>query len=313
MKRFIVKLLIYSISLAVLCGIFLILPTPPKHTASLYFAALQKDSLLEHTPAPRIIFVGGSNVNFGLNSQIIKDSLGLNPINTAINAEIGLKYMLDNTRLYLHSGDIVVLIPNYEQFFRDYNHVSYELAFSVYEVDLPKVKLFNFKQINNSIQYVGQFFNSKITLGNYFYAKNSKSPKERPLYAINSFNKYGDTDAHWDRTISQIPAYETFAMEQYEPQAMAEIKKYDEELKKLNCRLLISYPVMEINAYHSVKNAIDSISKDYQKYNLEIVGTPEKYVLPDSLIFNCVYHPLKSGVDKYTLMLAEDLKKALTE
>ena len=53
----------------------------------------KKCQLLEDTPSPRIIFVGGSNLAFGLDSQRIKDSLNINVINYGLHAGIGLKYM----------------------------------------------------------------------------------------------------------------------------------------------------------------------------------------------------------------------------
>lgn len=54
----------------------------------------KKCQLLEDTPSPRIIFVGGSNLAFGLDSQRIKDSLNINVINYGLHAGIGLKYMM---------------------------------------------------------------------------------------------------------------------------------------------------------------------------------------------------------------------------
>lgn len=56
----------------------------------------KKCQLLEDTPSPRIIFVGGSNLAFGLDSQRIKDSLNINVINYGLHAGIGLKYMIDD-------------------------------------------------------------------------------------------------------------------------------------------------------------------------------------------------------------------------
>ena len=60
----------------------------------------KKCQLLEDAPAPRIIFVGGSNLAFGLDSQRIKDSLNINVINYGLHAGIGLKYMIDDISTY---------------------------------------------------------------------------------------------------------------------------------------------------------------------------------------------------------------------
>ena len=73
----------------------------------------KKCQLLEDTPSPRIIFVGGSNLAFGLDSQRIKDSLNINVINYGLHAGIGLKYMIDDISTYARKGDIIVFAPEY--------------------------------------------------------------------------------------------------------------------------------------------------------------------------------------------------------
>lgn len=70
-----------------------------------------------HALPPRIIFVGGSNLAFGLDSQRIKDSLNINVINYGLHAGIGLKYMVDDISTYARKGDIIVFAPEYSHFY----------------------------------------------------------------------------------------------------------------------------------------------------------------------------------------------------
>ncbi len=114
------------------------LPTTPRVSKSFLFAGLQKDSLLQYTPSPRIIFIGGSNLSLGLNSQMVKDSLRLNPINTGLTFELGLKYMLENTLQYIQPNDIVVLIPEYSLYYSDYDDASEMLLRMVLDANPPK-------------------------------------------------------------------------------------------------------------------------------------------------------------------------------
>jgi hypothetical protein len=109
-----ITLVIIPIILFIFLGISL--PTTPRASKSLLFANLKKDYLLKNVESPRMIFIGGSNLSFGLDSQKIKISLGINPINTGVHAGIGLKYMLDNTIQYIKNGYIIILIPEYHHF-----------------------------------------------------------------------------------------------------------------------------------------------------------------------------------------------------
>ena len=42
--------------------------------------------------------------------------------------------MLENTIQYVKEGDIVILILEYEHFYRDYNYVSEELLRTIFDV-----------------------------------------------------------------------------------------------------------------------------------------------------------------------------------
>ena len=88
MKNFLYKVIVFIITILVFCILLSFLPTTPRAAKSLLAASMQKDSLMKNLLSPRIIFLGGSNLSFGLDSQMIKDSLKLNPINTGITVSI---------------------------------------------------------------------------------------------------------------------------------------------------------------------------------------------------------------------------------
>ena len=67
-----------------LMAIGVLIPASRTARESFLFSKIDKDSLLKNTPSPRIVLVGGSNTSFSIDSQILKDSLHLNPVNTRI-------------------------------------------------------------------------------------------------------------------------------------------------------------------------------------------------------------------------------------
>jgi len=71
-------------------------------------AILDKDRLLRDTPSPKIVFVGASNLAFGLDSERVQSAMRLPVVNLGLHGGVGLKYMLDSTRPYVKKGDIVV-------------------------------------------------------------------------------------------------------------------------------------------------------------------------------------------------------------
>jgi len=116
MKSFLKTLLAFAIPLVVLIVVGVLLPPTPRASTSHLFAKKQMDVRLRNAASLRLILVGGSNLSLGINSQMLKDSLALNPINTGISVGIGLCYMLDNTLKHVRKNDIVVGITGIRSF-----------------------------------------------------------------------------------------------------------------------------------------------------------------------------------------------------
>ena len=198
MKDFILKLVRFAMPMVFFSLLGLFLPATPRASKSLLFANQKKDELLQHAKPPRMIFVGGSNLSFGINSEIIKNELNVSPLNTAVHASIGIRYMLENTIQYIKEGDTVVLAFEYEHFYRDYNYTSEELLRTIFDVDISKIKLLNFRQAISLIRFVPRYSLTKINPFEYFRVV------ESDLYSVNSFNEYGDVYKHWDLSLIHI-------------------------------------------------------------------------------------------------------------
>lgn len=266
-------------------------------------ASVNKNLLLQKSTPSRIIFVGGSNLSFGLNSQTIKDSLKLNPINTGIHASIGIKYMLDNTLQYIQNGDVVVLVPEYAHYYRSLNFGSEELARTVFDVDITNLKQLNSDQIINILPFLPKYALTKFKLSEYI------NVKESDVYSVNSFNKYGDTYTHWTlgNRLEEIILDKTSGEFNYE--IIKYFENFNSQVNKKGALLLISFPSYQASSYDNSANSILKIEQELKKSNLKIIGTPERYKMADSLMFNTAYHLSKQGVDYRTKMIIEDIKK----
>src|SRR3989344_2918469 len=87
-----------------------ILPTNP----SRYFAEhIDKRKLIVSTPSPRIILLGGSNLAYSIDSELIEKKTGYNVVNFGIGGGMGMRMMISDLKQYLKNNDIVVLSPEY--------------------------------------------------------------------------------------------------------------------------------------------------------------------------------------------------------
>lgn len=303
MKKFIRKICVFILILLfpIIIGAFL--PATPKAKSSMIFANVLKDSLLNSVNGPRIIFIGGSNLSFGLNSQMIKDSLNLNPINTGIHASIGLKYMMKNAFEYIRKGDTVILVPEYHQFIGDFynGNDGQELTRTIFDVNLSKIKLLDCIQIKYVLENLPMYSLSKFNLLSYF-----KTP-ENNLYSVNSFNEYGDVILSNRIQKQNFEPYGNIGLK-INMDVLKEIQLFNNELKKNNAVLYLSFPGYQEKSYINSKQAIEKIKNKLIKFGINLLNSPDDYKIADSLMFDTPYHLNIDGVDYRTKLFINDFR-----
>jgi hypothetical protein len=295
----------FVIPLVVCVAIFLIplffLPVTPRASGSYLFGSMQKDSMMQHTPAPRIVFVGGSNLSQGLNSQIIRDSLKMNPVNTSITGFLGLIYMMDNSSQYVQRGDIVVLVPEYNQFYDDkaYGSEGEDLTRLIFDVDRSKLKLMHFKQLLNIVPRLPAYVGSKFEPSAYtdVPAAGAGSP----------FNQYGDDYKSRSKKPSPFDPWKSCG-DNFDGGIIDKIKNYEIKLRQKGARLYLSYPGYQQKSFLYCKDQIKVIEQLYVKYHFNTIGKPENYVFPDSLMAGYNYHLNAAGQVIRTKIFIRDYK-----
>jgi hypothetical protein len=304
MKRYLQKVVLFLTPLAFIVIIGIITPTTPRASTSLLMAAIKKKSLLQNASIPRIILVGGSNLSFGINSFAIKDSLDLNPINTSIHASIGIKYMIDNVRNFIQKGDIVILVPEYTQYYRSLNFGSEELMRTIFDVDIKNVKYINVPQFVNLLSYLPKYSITKFNINEY------RNINENEIYSVNSFNLYGDVYTHWAMDKKKFAPWAAIKGE-FNSDVIKYFEEFNTEIKKKGAILLVSFPCIQEATYNNSVTQIIKVEQELKRANLHIIGSALRYKMHDSLLYNTPYHLNKNGVNYRTLLIIEDIKKAL--
>lgn len=284
------------------------LPATPKASKSLIFSNLLKDSLMKNVESPRIIFIGGSNLSFGINSQMIKDSLNINPINTGVHASTGLIYMMSNSEEFIKEGDIIILVPEYQQFYGEFAYGSEgeELTRTIFDVNLIKISLLGIKQLINVFKILPNYFLSKFKINEYF------DIIEDNIYGVHSFNKYGDAFKHWGLKKQAFKPYGIMG-DSLNKEIFKAINEYQIEIEKKKAMLLISFPGYQDLSYLNAKDNIKKIENELKREGFKTLGCSERYMIPDSLMFNTPYHLSKKGVDYRTNLLIFDIRKSIKE
>lgn len=296
MNKFLIKLFKFaSLQFLVLAAITLYyIQTHDQLAQKQYLAAtIDKHALLKQQKKPRIIFVGGSNVAFGINSQFIAEKLKYRPVNMGLHAALGLEYTLNEVEDELRSGDVVVVSLEYENF-------------SSHLPDIPE-RLFN--TVDNRVQNIkfvpyyyapvmldkGQLYFGSV-IRNVVSTLTGQYELEK-IYKRSNFSPVGDMTANTGtpRDISKInrsldvsdgSIHTSFEI----------IQRFDQAAKENGARVYFSYPSLAENVYKDNATAIKKISSVLENDSeLEFIDAPEEMALPIKYFFDSEYHLNQSG------------------
>lgn len=300
MKKFLQRVALFFVLLLAFFVAGILLPATPRATTSMLFAKIAKDSLLQHTPSPRIILVGGSSMSMSINSRRIKDSLGYNPVNTGVHAAIGLVYMLDHTIDYVRKGDVVVVAPEYDQFYGNFAYGSQELMRTVLDVRTTNLRSLRWQQIKNMSEFIPSYAVSKIKPSEY------KKGEDNMVYLRDAFNEYGDCIKRWEghppNTLTFGPIHEP-----YNPDIVAELKHFENAVKAKGATMVLTFPAFQEESYNNIAEKINEIEKAYHVNGFYVIGNPLEYRFPNTLNYDTPYHLTTKGIEIRTQMLIRQL------
>ena len=168
-------------------GVFVLYGSNQPHIYSkTYYAALvDKVNYLESVKTEKkIILVGGSNVAFGFNSELLENEFPeYKVVNFGLYAMLGTKIMMDLALDYINDGDLVFVIP-------EINSQSTSLYFNAEST---------LKALEDDMNIIKKLpkDNRDAVIGSYFdFVKERKKIKEviipKGVYQRDNFNQYGD-------------------------------------------------------------------------------------------------------------------------
>jgi hypothetical protein len=282
-------------------------------------AVLEKDRLIRTTPSPKIILVGGSNLAFGIDSRMMEDSLNVRVVNMGLYAKLGLRYMLAQVKPYIQRGDIVLIVPEYDQFYGDFSEGDQTLntallyappdrirdfvkSYSVIEVVLrPRVE--NVRQ---------SFFQAAASA---FGVKNKYFPPDtNPVYNRHSFNQYGDVVSHLGKKSmnpDSIYVKELPPPKDFNRRTLNELNEIGDASRERGAHAYFLFPSYIDRSFSINTGAIGWLTNRLSKgMNVPILGSASDFVYPSSWFFDTRFHLNELGRGPRTVKMIEILRTA---
>lgn len=282
-------------------------------------AVLDKDSLVRRTASPKIILVGGSNLAFGIDSHMMEDSLHVNVVNMGLYAKLGLRYMLAQAKPYIRAGDIIIVVPEYDQFYGNFANGDNTLntallyapadrlgdfikSYSVIDVVLrPRVERARRAFLELAAASIGR-------KDQYF------PPDTNPVYNRHSFNDLGDVVSHLNLKsmdpdsiyVRPLPPLKTF-----NAKTIDDLNDVAETARRAGARSYFMFPSFMQRAWVVSDKQVDSLTFRLRKdMKMPFIGTPQDFVFPDTMFYNTRFHLNRIGRAERTVKMIDILRAA---
>jgi len=306
-------LIILSINLATLYLIHL------RSQDSYYAAMIDKVEILERTTSPRLIFVGGSNIAFGINSEKISQQTDYNVVNMGLNGNLGVRFMLGMIEPFLRSGDVVVIIPEYDLILNPNESIG--PAFIQVVIANPKLfKYYNSPQEyyyflklfpNVYTQAIKTMISDLINNGCIFCENNEQ------IYFRSAFNQYGDIispeNIHPIWEIGHL--YLSVSRDDRDLHTYIKIvNRFSKKIKGSGVEMIMLYPATPTPGNQRTEEMLSLLDEVLQsELEITISGKPKEASYSRSLFFDKLYHLSVEGRELNTQRIIDQISPLLVK
>lgn len=305
MRRLLTRIsLLFLLVLATLLAVVLI---PVDASDHFLLALIDKENHLQEFESPKMIILGGSNTVFNIDSRRIADATGYSVFNLGLHAGLGLMLHLNQVRSYIRAGDMVVIMPEYAQFYRQLFFGGRTVSRLVMFCPQFFRYITHWRQYLELLKGLGLETRSKLVylLGRSAYEE---------TYRRSAFNEFGDLNPALvgDRPTEKLKYehYEIRNLTDINPAAVRELNKFYDYAGKRGVRVYLAFPPVPLEKYAANQQEIEGLEA-YLEANLEIpvLYRPVEVLLPVKEFYDTFYHLNTVGREHYTHIFLHYFKR----
>jgi hypothetical protein len=272
---------------------------------------IDKYDLLKNTQQSnlkRIILVGGSNVAFGFDSDMIAKETNKECINMGLLAGIGLDIYLNMVKKYGKNGDIIVLCLEFPLYSDP--DISYEHLLKIVE---NHYYLYQFIGIKQWASMLGKYPNYVFDKMKYFLTHTQPVHYKNKAYNRANFNKHGDVSFERPDNIMKkgflVDKGTLISADIISYNFIKKINKFCDYVNKKGATVYVSFPSRNESASNFSDKQINNFCiKLESELDAEIISDIYNYILPAQYFYDTNYHLNDKGVNLRTSILLKDLK-----
>jgi len=305
MKRFLLNLLGCSgVTLFVLVGIYLYTDTIVEledYDNHFLAAAIDRHARLDTLAKPRILFVGASNLAFGIDTEYLQRELKKPVVNLGLHGALGTGYAFKEALYVANEGDVIVFCIGH--FFK-YNG-NKKMQFLFHKI-YPKTKdwttgISAYERLNFWMDDAVRTIQKAKKQG---FRQQEKATK-KSVYRRDAFNQYGDVVAHLDmEEVQQIPWNKDWQFDGFE-RDIQQLNTFYHKAKQKGCDVYMMYPAYPYRIHKELKKDLKTLDSFYEKIEIPIINDIEDVVYPEDHFFDSVYHLSRRGREHWNTEIAQ--------
>lgn len=310
MKKFLLALIssFFALSLLWVIGIKYQLGSATASSRWVYDAYQHKIHAAQEVKTPRVLIVAGSNAMFGIDSGMLENYWQKPVINLAVNAGLGLPYILDVSRRVARPGD-TILMPMEYALYLDEGKANSQIIDYVMARDLDYWR--SLSRITQ-LQYAAGLGADRWLHG---LRHLPDGPVTSGTYGAHHLDAKGDQThtSPAERSAGDIAAVKATKAWDYAHRAATEpggwkLMENYAQWAKANSICLIAMPTVLL---HHAKYDTDTedlafytgLPERMNKLGIEYLGKPKDFMYPESWFFDTDHHLQDWAREKHTASL----------
>jgi hypothetical protein len=283
-----------------------------------------KHRVLESSPSPKITFIGGSNVLFGVDGVEIGRRLHRPVVNMGVCLMFTLPYIFEEIKSSVKPGDLIVLSPEYSSMSNEYENpmcmadildgypraIEYVMASNCCTLELKGKILFHLRTIGlDKMNYVFTHLH-KIVTGRCTWTHGKFNAGLDVLSSANLDKCGGLTwHLHQEKDANIDKMHDISVCKHVNEWITTETNQFADYCKSRGAQLVLIPPPVPERFHTKFAAQMDSLLAECKtKLHVPVLGSSQRYAFADDMIFNGHYHLNRRGRPIRTERLIEDLK-----
>ncbi|HYC56771.1 MAG TPA: hypothetical protein VEL28_17705 [Candidatus Binatia bacterium] len=302
---------VLAMGVLVVIGYAAILVAPTTKNSYLS-AVIDKQARLASLGSPKLVFVGGSNLSFALDSPRIERELRMPVVNMGLGIYAGLRFMLYSVLPRLGPGDVVVISPEY-QLLRGLYNGEEELLEALEAFPQGIATIGSLEQWIGVVRALPTYVKNKA---NRMLAQLVQNPDPKCVYCRRAFNAYGDLMAH-----AGVPGTDVAAMPMFrskseqgpvDQEAITGLREFAQKAAERGARVAILFPAVPDSHLAQNEEVMEKVHQALRdNVPATILATPRESLMPVGLFWDWVYHLKMEGREQRTTFIIDHLRPFL--